>query len=57
MHTEIKLSQTESLLNILERELTGFSETLDSRPEKAMQRFDDLLALVRSAKTILETIN
>lgn len=52
---QIKVMQTNSLLNIMERELDDFSQNWTGDPQTIPQRFDDLFTLVKSAKAVLNT--
>ena len=44
----------DSLLNIIARELDDFSQNWDRDPQPIQQRFNDLFALVKSAKAVLD---
>ena len=46
-----------SLLDIMKRELDDFSQTMESSPKTVSQRFDDLFALVKSAKALSNNID
>jgi len=45
--------QLDSLLNVMERELDDFTQNWNGDPQTVPQRFDDLFALVKSAKAVL----
>lgn len=53
-NTQMKLIRLDSLLNIMDREIYEFSETLDR--DTAPQRIDDFRALVASMKRITRDI-
>lgn len=48
--------KTNSMLNVIERELEDLSQNLDGDPSTVSQRFDDLLTLVKSAKAVLNDV-
>ena len=53
-HTEMKLIQLDSLLNIMDREFYEFEAALDSGT--IPQRIDDFRALVVSMKAIVQEL-